>query len=50
MAAYDLPGVPAMVVAGKYRFDIGTARGPDGMFRLADHLIDRERRARKKQP
>ena len=50
MAAYDLPGVPAMVVAGKYRFDIGTARGPGGMLRLADHLIDRERRARKKQP
>jgi len=46
MAAYDLPGVPAMVVAGKYRFDIGTARGPDGMLKLADHLIDRERRAR----
>jgi len=47
MTAYDLPGVPAMVVAGKYRFDIGTARGPDGLLKLADHLIDRERRARK---
>jgi thiol:disulfide interchange protein DsbA len=46
MAAYDLPGVPAMVVAGKYRFDIGTAHGPDGMLKLADHLIARERRAR----
>jgi len=46
MAAYDLPGVPAMVVAGKYRFDIGTARGPDGMLKLADYLIDLERRAR----
>ncbi|MDR2725502.1 MAG: thiol:disulfide interchange protein DsbA/DsbL [Candidatus Adiutrix sp.] len=47
MTAYDLPGVPAMVVAGKYRFDIGTARGVDGMLKLADHLIDRERLARK---
>ena len=46
MAAYDLPGVPAMVVAGKYRFDIGTARGPDGMLKLADYLIGQERRAR----
>ena len=46
MTAYDLPGVPAMVVAGKYRFDIGSARGPDGFIKLADYLIDRERRAR----
>ena len=46
MAAYDLPGVPAMVVAGKYRFDIGTARGPAGFLKLADFLIDLERRAR----
>ena len=47
MNAYDIPGVPAMVVAGKYRFDIGTAHGPDGLIKLADHLIERERRARK---
>jgi thiol:disulfide interchange protein DsbA len=46
MKAYDLPGVPAMVVTGRYRFDIGTARGPNGMLRLADHLIDRERRSK----
>ena len=46
MAAYGLPGVPAMVVAGKYRFDIGTARGPEGMLKLADHLIDKERRSK----
>jgi thiol:disulfide interchange protein DsbA len=46
MTAYDLPGVPAMVVAGRYRFDIGTAHGPDGMLKLAEHLIDLERRAR----
>jgi thiol:disulfide interchange protein DsbA len=48
MTAYDLPGVPAMVVAGKYRFDIGTARGPDGLLKLAEHLIGLERRALKK--
>ena len=46
MKAYDLPGVPAMVVAGKYRFDIGTAHGPEGLLKLADHLIEQERRAR----
>ena len=46
MAVYDLPGVPAMVVAGRYRFDIGTARGPEGFIRLADFLINKERRAR----
>jgi thiol:disulfide interchange protein DsbA len=49
MTVYDLPGVPAMVVAGKYRFDIGTAHGPDGMLKLAEHLIGRERRARDEQ-
>jgi thiol:disulfide interchange protein DsbA len=46
MTAYDLPGVPAMVVAGKYRFDIGTANGPSGMIKLADYLIERERRTK----
>ena len=50
MTAYDLPGVPAMVIAGKYRFDIGTAHGADGMLKLADHLIDRERQAQNNQP
>ncbi len=45
---YDLPGVPAMVIDGKYRFDIGTAHGPKGYLQLADHLIDQERQARKK--
>ena len=46
MTAYDLPGVPAMVIAGKYRFDIGSAHGPAGFLRLADLLVERERRAR----
>ena len=43
MTAYDLPGVPAMVVAGRYRFDIGTARGVDGFIKVADFLIRKER-------
>jgi len=49
MNAYDIPGVPAMVVAGKYRFDIGTARGPDGLLKLANHLIGMERRDREQR-
>ena len=48
MAAYDLPGVPALVVAGKYRFDIGTAHGPAGLIKLADILVEKERRTRGK--
>ncbi len=28
-----------MVVNGKYRFDLGTAGGPEGILNVADHLI-----------
>ncbi len=48
MNTYDLPGVPAMVIDGKYKFDIGQTQGPDGYFDLADELIERERKDRKK--
>ena len=47
MLVYDLPGVPSMVINGKYRFDLGTAHGPDGFLKLADMLIEKERRAEK---
>ncbi|MDR2946721.1 MAG: thiol:disulfide interchange protein DsbA/DsbL [Candidatus Adiutrix sp.] len=48
MDAYKLQGVPSMVINGKYLFDIGTSHGPDGYFKLAEMLIDRERQAAKK--
>ncbi|MHC8339456.1 thiol:disulfide interchange protein DsbA/DsbL [Pseudomonas sp. HLT2-19-2] len=45
IAAYEVTGVPAMVVDGKYRFDL-SAGGAQGMLQLADRLIARERAAR----
>ncbi|MCQ4347974.1 thiol:disulfide interchange protein DsbA/DsbL [Pseudomonas stutzeri] len=41
--AYQITGVPVLVVNGKYRFDLGTAGGPGGAIRVADHLIAKER-------
>ncbi|MFE2330250.1 thiol:disulfide interchange protein DsbA/DsbL [Streptomyces sp. NPDC059385] len=43
---YEARGVPTMVVGGKYRFDLGTAGGPEGMLNVADHLIAKERAAK----
>lgn len=43
--AYQISGVPVMVVNGKYRFDLGTAGGPKGALRVADYLIAKEREA-----
>lgn len=43
--AYEISGVPTMVVNGKYRFDLGTAGGPEGALNLADQLIAKERAA-----
>lgn len=48
MDDYNLPGVPAMVIDGRYRFDIGTAHGPDGYKKLAEYLIDKRRQDRQK--
>ncbi|UVJ44118.1 thiol:disulfide interchange protein DsbA/DsbL [Pseudomonas sp. LS1212] len=45
-AKYDVKGVPAMVVNGKYRFDLGTAGGPEGALSVADQLIAKERAAK----
>jgi len=47
LKAYNLQGVPSMVINGKYLFDIGTTHGPEGYFKLADILIDKERQAKK---
>jgi len=44
--AYQITGVPVLVVNGKYRFDLGTAGGPDGAIQVADHLIAKERAAK----
>jgi thiol:disulfide interchange protein DsbA len=41
--AYQISGVPVMVVNGKYRFDIGSAGGPQQVLQVADHLIGKER-------
>ncbi|MNR56896.1 Thiol:disulfide interchange protein DsbA precursor [compost metagenome] len=40
---YGITGVPSMVVNGKYRFDLGTAKGPQGVLNVADYLIAKER-------
>ncbi|MDP5838544.1 thiol:disulfide interchange protein DsbA [Pseudomonas aeruginosa] len=46
--AYQVTGVPTMVINGKYRFDIGSAGGPEETLKLADYLIEKERAAAKK--
>ena len=43
--AYQISGVPALVVNGKYRFDIGMAGGLQETARVADLLIAKERNA-----
>ena len=44
--AYQISGVPTMIVNGKYRFDIGSAGGPDQALQVADQLIAKERAAK----
>ncbi|TRX74521.1 thiol:disulfide interchange protein DsbA/DsbL [Pseudomonas mangiferae] len=44
--AYQITGVPTMVVNGKYRFDLGSAGGPEGALDVANQLIEKERAAR----
>ena len=44
--AYQITGVPVLVVDGKYRFDLGTAGGPEGALKVADFLIAKERAAK----
>ncbi len=45
--AYGVQGVPTMIVNGKYRFDLGTAGGPEETLKVADALIAKERAANK---
>ena len=45
---YEISGVPTMVVNGKYRFDLGTAGGPEQTLNVADQLIAKERAAESK--
>lgn len=42
---YEISGVPTMIVNGKYRFDLGTAGGPEATLDVADQLIAKERAA-----
>ncbi|WP_297832135.1 thiol:disulfide interchange protein DsbA/DsbL [Pseudomonas sp.] len=42
---YEISGVPTMIVNGKYRFDLGTAGGPEQALQVADQLIAKERAA-----
>ncbi|AVB18175.1 MULTISPECIES: thiol:disulfide interchange protein DsbA/DsbL [Pseudomonas syringae group] len=44
---YEVTGVPTMIVNGKYRFDLGSAGGPEKTLQVADQLIDKERAAAK---
>ena len=44
--AYQITGVPVLVVNGKYRFDLGSAGGPGGAIKVAEHLIAKERAAK----
>jgi len=41
--AYKITGVPVLIVNGKYRFDIGSAGGPEQALNVADQLIAKER-------
>jgi thiol:disulfide interchange protein DsbA len=43
---YEITGVPSLVVNGKYRFDLGSAGGPEGVLNVADQLIAKERAAK----
>ncbi|PZQ43222.1 MAG: thiol:disulfide interchange protein, partial [Ectopseudomonas oleovorans] len=43
--AYQITGVSVMVVGGKYRFDLGSAGGPQQTLEVADYLIAKERAA-----
>jgi thiol:disulfide interchange protein DsbA len=42
--AYRVSGVPAVVVNGKYLVDAASAGGQRNMFKVIDHLIEKERR------
>ncbi len=41
--AYQIKGVPVLIVNGKYRFDISSSGGPEQALDVANFLIDKER-------
>ncbi|HSC82125.1 MAG TPA: thiol:disulfide interchange protein DsbA/DsbL [Pseudomonas sp.] len=43
--AYQITGVPTMIVNGKYRFDVHSAGGPEQALDVANQLIAKERAA-----
>ncbi len=45
---YGIDGVPTLIVQGTFRTDGPLANGHQGMLRIADYLIDRERKRRQK--
>ncbi|MFP3516164.1 thiol:disulfide interchange protein DsbA/DsbL [Pseudomonas sp. SIMBA_077] len=47
---YEVSGVPTLIVNGKYRFDLGTAGGPEQALNVADQLIAKERSEQKAAP
>lgn len=44
--AYQISGVPTLIVNGKYRFDIGSSGGLEQATQVADFLIAKERAAK----
>lgn len=44
--AYQVSGVPTLVVNGKYRFDVGMAGGMQETVDVADSLIEKERHSK----
>ncbi|MDP7675254.1 MAG: thiol:disulfide interchange protein DsbA/DsbL [Dehalococcoidia bacterium] len=44
--AYRSGGVPAIIINGKYRIEGGMAGSNSNMLRVADYLIEKERKAR----
>jgi len=44
--AYQISGVPTLIVNGKYRFDIGSSGGLEQTTAVADYLIAKERAAK----
>lgn len=41
--AFQISGVPALIVQGKYVIDATSAGGQDQMLKVADYLIAKER-------
>ncbi|MDP7577393.1 MAG: hypothetical protein QGH99_10545, partial [Pseudomonadales bacterium] len=44
--AYRSGGVPAIIINGKYRIEGGMAGSNSNILRVADYLIEKERKAR----